>query len=75
MKGSMNPCFRVLLIIACVFVAVPAFAYGDPTGGTLFQILTPVLAMIWGVWLIVANSVRERVSNLLHKWRGKKREG
>ncbi len=75
MKTGMNPRFHVLFVIGCVLVvAVPAFAYGDPTGGALFQILTPILAMIWGVWLIVANSVREHVSNLLRKWRGEKGE-
>jgi hypothetical protein len=54
-----------------VFLGVlPCYAYGDPSGGALFQILMPVLAAVWGVWLIFANSIRRRGANLLRKWRG-----
>lgn len=55
-----------------VFLGVlPCYAYGDPSGGALFQILMPVLAALWGMWLIFANNIRRRGSNLLRKWRGK----
>ena len=63
-----------LFIAAMVFVllgVLPCYAYGDPSGGTLFQVLMPVLAALWGMWLIFANNIRRRGSNLLRKWRGK----
>jgi hypothetical protein len=50
--------------------ASPRYAYGDPGGGALFQILMPVLAAIWGMWLIFPNNIRRRASNLLRKLRG-----
>jgi hypothetical protein len=62
------------LFVAMVFVFLgvsPCYAYGDPSGGALFQILMPVLAALWGMWLIFANNIRRRGSNLLRKWRGK----
>ncbi|HXX15513.1 MAG TPA: hypothetical protein VEJ47_11475 [Candidatus Eremiobacteraceae bacterium] len=62
----------VFLLILCIFVVPPAFAYGDPTGGMLFRTLTPMLAVLWGVWLIVANNLRKYVANLISKFgRGK----
>ena len=63
------------VLIAMVFVllgVLPCYAYGDPSGGTLFQVLMPVLAALWGMWLIFANNLRRRGSNLLHKWRAKR---
>jgi hypothetical protein len=65
---------RCPLFIVMVFVflgVLPCYAYGDPSGGVLFQILMPVLAALWGMWLIFANNIRRRSSNLLRKWRGK----
>jgi hypothetical protein len=50
----------LLLILA---VPMPAHAYGDPSGGMLFQILTPILAALWGAWLIFAHKI--------HRWFGK----
>lgn len=64
---------RCPLLIVAVFVllgVLPCYAYGDPTGGALFQILMPVLAAIWGMWLIFASSIRRRASGLLRKLRG-----
>jgi hypothetical protein len=61
----------LLVVMVFVLLAVlPCYAYGDPTGGALFQILLPVLAAIWGMWLIFANNIRRRASNLLRKLRG-----
>ena len=65
-----NVIFIPILILFCL--PLPAFAYGDPTGGALFQILGPILALAWGAWMIFANGVRRRVSNLFHKIRGTK---
>jgi hypothetical protein len=59
-----------LILLICL--PIPAYAYGDPTGGAIFQILGPILALAWGAWMIFANGVRRRVSNLIHKMRGTK---
>jgi len=55
------------LLSLIVAAPSPAYAYGDPTGGQLFQILAPLLAVIWGAWLIFANNVRKRVGSLF-RW-------
>jgi len=52
-----------------LMVALPAYAYGDPTGGMLFQWLTPILAMIWGLWMILANSIRRGTAKLVGRFR------
>jgi len=41
-------------------VPLPAHAYGDPSGGFLFQIVTPILAALWGAWMMFAHKI--------HKW-------
>jgi hypothetical protein len=64
----------VVLLIAVVVTPQFAYAYGDPTGGQLFQILAPLLAVIWGAWLIFANNVRKRVGSLFRWMRGAKPE-
>lgn len=62
---------RIIVFIAfALMIAMPAYAYGDPTGGMLFQMLTPLLAMLWGVWMIFANSIRRRAANFVRKFRG-----
>jgi hypothetical protein len=67
---------RALLIAMVVMLlgVLPCYAYGDPTGGAIFQILMPILAAVWGMWLIFANKIRRWGSNLLRKWRGKPEE-
>jgi len=59
-----------ILLILMVFAALPAWAYGDPTGGLFFQVLMPTLAAIWGMWMVFANSIRRRAGNWLRKLRG-----
>jgi hypothetical protein len=49
---------------------IPSYAYGDPTGGTLFQLLLPALATIWGMWLIFANKIRRGLRMMFRKMRG-----
>jgi len=49
--------------------AVPAHAYGDPSGGTLFQVLMPALAALWATWMIFANRVRGTLSALYRRLR------
>jgi len=57
----------LLLIISA---PAPAFAYGDPSGGFLFQVLTPILALLWGVWLAFAHSIHKVMSRLVNRLRG-----
>jgi hypothetical protein len=45
--------------------------YGDPSGGTLFQILAPLLALVWGMWLVFANRMRRMALSLLARLRHK----
>lgn len=59
-----------ILLILVVSVSLPAHAYADPTGGTLFQVLMPMLAAIWGAWMIFAHRIRRWMGNVLRKWRG-----
>ena len=47
----------------------PALAYGDPTGGVLFQLLLPILGALWGVWLIVAGRARQAFATVLRRLR------
>jgi hypothetical protein len=53
-----------------VLIGVPAYAYGDPTGGALFQLLMPALAALWGFWLIFANKLRRGFGVVVRKLRG-----
>lgn len=57
------------VILIALLVAMPAYAYGDPTGGMLFQMLTPLLAMLWGLWMIFANSIRRGAASFVRKFR------
>jgi hypothetical protein len=63
---------RDLVIMGVLFllVGMPAHAYADPSGGTLFQVLMPMLAALWATWMIFANRVRNIVTALYRKVRG-----
>ena len=58
-----------VVMLFTLFGAMPAYAYGDPSGGTLFQILMPLLAAMWATWLIFANRVRRTVVGFIRKFR------
>jgi hypothetical protein len=60
----------VLLLLTVLAAPLPAFAYGDPSGGLLFQTLTPLLAILWGAWMIFANRVRQGVRKAIVRIRG-----
>jgi hypothetical protein len=62
----------ILCTIPFFLLGVPAYAYGDPTGGTLFSVLLPMLAAVWAMFLIFANRIRRGISGLLSKLRGSK---
>jgi hypothetical protein len=61
-----------LAMVAMIFLlaAVPAYAYGDPSGGTLFQVLMPALAALWAAWMIFANRVRHVLMGAYRRLRG-----
>ncbi len=60
----------ILLVISFFAVGTPAYAYVDPSGGTLFQMLLPMLAAIWGMWMIFANRLRRTVAGFVRRLRG-----
>lgn len=62
----------VLFTIPIFLLGIPAYAYGDPTGGTLFSVLLPMLAAVWAMFLLFANRIRRGISRLLAKVRGVK---
>lgn len=47
-----------------------ALAYGDPTGGFLFQTLTPLAAVLWGAWMIFAGNIRKSFRKAIYRIRG-----
>ena len=64
----------LIFLILIVLVSLPASAYVDPSGGMLFQILMPMLAAIWGAWMIFAQRIRRGMSNMIRRLRGAKVE-
>jgi Na+/proline symporter len=60
----------VLFVTLFMLLGIPAYAYADPSGGLLFQVLMPLLAGIWAAWMIFANRVRRMVSGFVRKMRG-----
>jgi hypothetical protein len=67
--------FQILALVTLfMLVGVPAYAYGDPSGGALFQVLMPMLAALWAMWMIFANNVRRTVGNFWRKLRGSESE-
>ena len=52
-------------MFAALKLPAHAMAYGDPSGGLLFQMLTPLVAVLWGGWLIFAGGVRKRIGRLI----------
>jgi hypothetical protein len=70
---SPRPGFKFFLFgLFLLIIAMPAhaFAYGDPSGGFLFQVLTPIVALIWGVWLAFAHSIHKFAAKIIAKVRG-----
>lgn len=65
----------VLFTIPFFLLGIPAYAYGDPTGGTFFSVLLPMLAAVWAMFLIFANRIRRGISGWFGKLRGSKPEG
>jgi hypothetical protein len=61
---------HAIVVVLFLAAALPAYAYADPSGGGLFQILMPLLAMIWGTWMILAGKIRRGMVKLLNRLRG-----
>jgi hypothetical protein len=59
----------VFFVTLFLLLGIPAYAYADPSGGALFQILMPMLAAIWATWMIFANRVRRAVAGFVRKFR------
>jgi hypothetical protein len=57
-------------VLLFALVPLPAHAYADPSGGIFFQILMPMLAGLWAIWMIFANKVRNAFAALYRKLRG-----
>lgn len=66
--------YKFLIVISFALVGLPAYAYGDPTGGSLFQILMPALAALWALWMMFANRVLRGLSSVYRKLRGEEPE-
>jgi Na+/proline symporter len=64
--------YREIVFFVSLFMllGVPAYGYADPSGGTLFQILMPMLAAIWATWMIFANRIRRGLADFMRKVRG-----
>lgn len=60
----------IVFLVLIISTPAPAFAYGDPSGGYLFQVLTPLLALLWGAWLVFAHNVHKLISRIISRWRG-----
>jgi hypothetical protein len=64
---------QVVLFTTLFFLlGVPAYAYGDPTGGSLLPFLFSMLAAIWAMFLIFASRIRRAVSGFMARLRGSK---
>lgn len=66
--------YAILFVIPFFLLGIPVYAYGDPTGGTLFSVLLPMLAAVWAMFLLFANRIRRGISGLFGKLRGSKHE-
>ncbi|HXW92986.1 MAG TPA: hypothetical protein VEK33_20720 [Terriglobales bacterium] len=62
------------VLLFFLLTALPAYAYADPTGGTLFRMLMPALGALWAMWMILANRIRNGVTALYRKLRGDETE-
>jgi hypothetical protein len=69
-KGNVKRIGIVVGVVLFLLVGVPAYAYGDPSGGTLFQILMPALAAIWGISMIFVGRMQRYLAGLIRKLRG-----
>jgi hypothetical protein len=69
---SMHRSQIVFFITLFFLLGIPAYAYGDPTGGSLLPFLFSMLAAIWAMFLIFASRIRRWVAGFMAKVRGSK---
>jgi len=62
----------VVFVTLFFLLGMPAYAYGDPTGGSLLPFLFSMLAAIWAMFLIFASRIRRWVAGVMAKVRGSK---
>lgn len=62
------------VVVLFLLMALPAYAYADPSGGTLFRMLMPALGALWAMWMILASRIRNGVTALYRKLRGDETE-
>jgi len=72
--SNMNRLRVGVFFLLFLMAGIPANAYADPSGGTLFQVLMPMLAALWAMWMIFANRVRNAVTALYRRLRGAQAE-
>jgi hypothetical protein len=64
---------RIVFFVTLFFLlGVPAYSYGDPTGGSLLPFLFSMLAAIWAMFLIFASRIRRWVASFTARVRGSK---
>ena len=73
-NGKVSRSHILFFMTAFFLLGIPAYAYGDPTGGTLLQVLLPMLAAVWAMFLIFAHRIRRGVAGFVAKLRGSKPE-
>ena len=58
--SSLNPrLVHSSLLLVVLLTPLPALAYIDPnTGGMIFQILAPILAMVTSAWLFLKDRIK-----------------
>lgn len=67
---------HIIFFVTLFFLlGVPAYAYADPTSVSFLQILFPMLAAAWAVFLMFAKRIRTAISNFVRKlWNSKPHE-
>ncbi|MGA8868474.1 MAG: hypothetical protein WB510_15980 [Candidatus Sulfotelmatobacter sp.] len=62
----------VFFVTLFFLLGVPAYAYADPTSISFLQILFPMLAAVWAMFLIFAKRIRTAVTGFVRRLSGSK---
>jgi hypothetical protein len=73
-KGNVKSSGLGFFVVLLMLVGIPAYGYGDPSGGTLFQVLLPALAAVWGIWMIFVGHLRRYLASVIERFRGVERD-
>jgi hypothetical protein len=64
---------QIIFFVTLFFLlGIPAYAYADPTSVSFLQILFPMLAAVWAIFLMFAKRIRSAVANFARKLRPSK---